>query len=70
MKNMGLKNYRFSIAWARIFPEGVGKVNPKGLEFYSNLTDALIAAGIEPYVTLYHWVCIRQSSFFHRLIPT
>lgn len=55
MKEMGMKAYRFSIAWPRIFPEGKGEVNEKGVEFYSQLVDELLAAGIEPYVTLYHW---------------
>lgn len=55
MKEMGLKGYRFSIAWTRILPEGTGKVNEKGIQFYKNLVDELVKAGIEPYVTLYHW---------------
>src|SRR5215469_14944108 len=55
MKNIGVNAYRFSIAWPRIFPEGTGKPNPKGLDFYSRLVDALKAAGIEPFATLYHW---------------
>jgi beta-glucosidase len=55
MKEIGLKSYRFSINWSRVLPEGTGKVNEKGLEFYSNLVDELVAAGIEPLVTLYHW---------------
>lgn len=55
MKEMGLKGYRFSIDWSRVLPEGTGKVNEKGLAFYSELVDELLAAGIEPYVTLYHW---------------
>ena len=55
MRNMGLNAYRFSIAWSRIFPEGVGRVEPRGLDFYDRLTDALLAAGIEPWVTLFHW---------------
>src|SRR5215475_277257 len=55
MKNIGVKSYRFSIAWPRIFPEGTGKPNPKGLDFYSRLVDELKAAGIEPFATLYHW---------------
>lgn len=55
MKKIGLKSYRFSISWPRVLPEGTGKVNEKGLQFYSDLVDELIAAGIEPLVTLYHW---------------
>lgn len=55
MKKMGLKHYRFSIAWPRIMPDGEGKVNQKGLDFYSTLVDDLLAAGIEPLVTLFHW---------------
>ncbi len=55
MKSLGIKAYRFSISWSRIFPEGTGKINPKGVQFYSNLIDELIANGIEPYITLFHW---------------
>lgn len=55
MKSMGVKAYRFSIAWPRILPQGTGEVNPEGIAFYSRLIDELLAAGIEPYVTLYHW---------------
>jgi beta-glucosidase len=55
MQNMGVKAYRFSIAWPRIFPDGAGRPNPKGLDFYSRLVDALHEAGIEPIATLYHW---------------
>jgi beta-glucosidase len=55
MAQMGLKAYRFSIAWPRIFPEGIGKVNRAGLDFYERLVDALLAKGIEPFPTLYHW---------------
>jgi len=55
MKNLGLKAYRFSIAWTRILPAGRGAVNAAGLKFYSDLVDALLEAGITPYVTLYHW---------------
>lgn len=55
MKEIGLKAYRFSIAWPRVLPEGVGRVNDAGLAFYDQLTDALLAAGIEPWVTLFHW---------------
>ena len=55
MENLGLKTCRFSIAWSRLFPNGTGAVNPKGLDFYDRLTDALLEAGIAPYCTLYHW---------------
>lgn len=54
MKEMGLKSYRFSISWSRVIPEE-GKVNPEGLKFYSDLVDALLEAGIEPLVTIFHW---------------
>lgn len=55
MKELGLQSYRFSIAWARIFPEGRGSINQKGLDFYQRLVDKLLAAGITPNVTLNHW---------------
>ena len=55
MKEMGLKSYRFSLCWPRILPEGVGKVNPKGFAFYDALIDELLANGITPFVTLFHW---------------
>ena len=55
MKSIGADAYRFSVAWPRIFPEGTGQPNPKGLDFYNRLVDELLAAGIEPFVTLYHW---------------
>ena len=55
MKALGLRAYRFSIAWPRILPDGRGRVNQAGLEFYSRLVDGLLAAGITPFVTLYHW---------------
>jgi beta-glucosidase len=55
MKDIGATAYRFSIAWPRIFPEGTGEPNAKGLDFYSRLVDELLAAGIEPFATLYHW---------------
>jgi beta-glucosidase len=55
MKELGLKAYRFSISWPRILPGGRGKANQAGIDFYSQLVDALLEAGIEPYVTLYHW---------------
>jgi beta-glucosidase len=55
LKRLGIQHYRFSVAWPRILPSGRGKVNPSGLDFYGRLVDALLEAGIEPYVTLYHW---------------
>ena len=55
MKALGLRAYRFSIAWPRILPDGRGRVNQAGLEFYSRLVDGLLAADITPFVTLYHW---------------
>src|SRR4051794_28038171 len=55
IKELGVKAYRFSIAWPRVFPEGSGAPNPKGLDFYNRLLDELLANGIEPYATLYHW---------------
>jgi beta-glucosidase len=55
MREIGVKSYRFSIAWPRIFPNGTGQANAKGLDFYRRLVDALLEAGIEPFPTLYHW---------------
>ena len=55
MKALGAKAYRFSIAWPRVFPNGDGPPNPKGLDFYNRLVDELLANGIQPYATLYHW---------------
>ncbi|MBN1499685.1 MAG: beta-glucosidase [Spirochaetes bacterium] len=55
MKKLGLQSYRFSIAWPRIFPDGDGNPNQAGINFYNNLIDGLIEAGITPAVTLFHW---------------
>ncbi len=55
LRDLGAPAYRFSIAWPRILPEGVGTVNERGLAFYERLVDALLEAGITPFVTLYHW---------------
>ena len=55
MAEMGLKAYRFSIAWTRIYPNGRKEINEEGLKFYENLIDELIANDIKPVITLYHW---------------
>ena len=55
MQELGLNAYRFSISWSRVLPEGTGRVNEKGLDFYRRLVDALGEAGIEPNATLFHW---------------
>jgi beta-glucosidase len=55
MRRLGLKAYRFSTSWTRVLPNGVGPVNRVGLDFYDRLVDGLLAANIEPFLTLYHW---------------
>lgn len=55
LKSIGVKTYRYSIAWPRIFPEGKGKPNQKGIDFYKKVTHLLLEKGIIPAVTLYHW---------------
>ncbi len=55
MQALGLHAYRFSIAWPRVLPSGRGAANQAGLDFYDQLVDGLLAAGIKPYATLYHW---------------
>jgi len=55
MASLGLKNYRLSVAWPRIIPDGTGKIDEAGLAFYDQLIDELLANGIQPHVTLFHW---------------
>jgi len=55
MKKIGVKAYRLSLSWPRIIPDGIGTVNDKGLDFYNKLIDELLNAGIEPFITLFHW---------------
>jgi len=55
MKELGLRGYRFSIAWPRVFPQGKGRPNQAGLDYYNRLVDELLANGIRPFPTLYHW---------------
>jgi beta-glucosidase len=55
MSRLGLGAYRFSVSWSRVIPEGTGRVNEKGLDFYSRLVDCLLEKGISPNLTLYHW---------------
>jgi len=55
MRDLGVKAYRLSVAWPRVLPDGVGKVNEAGLDFYDRLIDEICAAGIDPWITLFHW---------------
>lgn len=55
MAHMNIPNYRFSISWSRILPEGTGKVNHQGIDFYNRVIDLCIELHIEPWITLYHW---------------
>lgn len=55
MKELGIKAYRFSLSWSRILPTGTGQINPAGVRFYNELINELLDAGIEPFITLYHW---------------
>ena len=55
LRDLNIKSYRFSVAWSRIFPEGKGNINQKGLDFYDKLIDELLKKKIIPFVTLYHW---------------
>ena len=64
MRSLGLHAYRLSIAWPRVLPEGTGRINEEGLDFYDRLIDALLEAGIEPWATLFHWD--MPSSLFEK----
>ena len=55
IKNLNIPNYRFSISWPRILPEGIGKINQRGIDFYNRLIDQCLDKGIIPWITLYHW---------------
>ncbi|TYP88527.1 GH1 family beta-glucosidase [Blastococcus xanthinilyticus] len=55
MADLGLQAYRFSVAWARVLPEGAERIEQRGLDFYSRLVDELLSRGIDPWITLYHW---------------
>jgi beta-glucosidase len=70
MKQFGIQAHDLSIAWSRVLPEGVGKPNEKGLDFYDRFIDALLEAGVEPWVTLYHWdlplALYRRGAFMNR----
>ena len=75
MQQLGARSFRLSISWTRVFPQADGVVNQAGLDFYSRVVDALLAASIEPHVTLYHWDCpqvlldlciLHTSRRFHR----
>jgi len=55
MAKLGIPNFRFSLSWSRIIPNGTGKVNPVGIEFYNRVIDFCLELGIEPWITLYHW---------------
>ena len=55
LKDLGVDSYRFSVSWPRILPDGRGRVEPRGLDFYDRLVDELLAAGIRPFLNLYHW---------------
>lgn len=55
IKDLGMDTYRFSVSWSRVQPHGTGGVNPAGMAFYDRLVDELLAQGIDPWVTLYHW---------------
>jgi beta-glucosidase len=55
LAGIGMRNFRYSVSWSRVLPNGTGVANPKGLDYYDRLTDACLARGITPWVTVYHW---------------
>jgi beta-glucosidase len=55
LRQLGVNAYRFSVSWPRVLPQGRGLLNQAGIDFYDRLVDGLLAAGIEPFLTLYHW---------------
>jgi beta-glucosidase len=55
MRDLGIKHYRLSLAWPRIFPEGSGKLNQRGMDYYNRLIDTMLENGIQPWVTMFHW---------------
>jgi beta-glucosidase len=55
IQSLGLSAYRFSVSWPRVLPEGRGKINEKGLEYYDRIVDKLLAMNVTPFITLYHW---------------
>lgn len=68
LRELGVNAYRFSISWPRVLPQGIGAVNPAGIDYYSFLVDELLAAGIKPVITLYHWDfpwALHQKGGFH-----
>lgn len=63
LRELGVKSYMFSIAWPRIFPNGIGKPNKKGMAFYHNLVELLLENGIKPIVNLFHWEMPQQLQY-------
>ena len=55
MQSLNVENYRFSLAWTRILPDGIHQINQKGIDFYSKLIDSLLEKSITPWLSLYHW---------------